>query len=79
MDKGDFFNDYLPCLKDIKAPSLLMVGEYDITCGKDQQDYFRNFSPNGTFRKFQNCAHLLWIQEPQAYTKEIFDFLDAVI
>ncbi len=78
IDKGDFFNDYLPLLKNIKKPSLLMVGEYDITCGKDQQEYFRQFSPNGIIIKFQNCAHLLWIQQSQRYTKTILDFLDSV-
>jgi len=78
IDKGDFFNDYIPCLKDIKVSSLLMVGEHDITCGKDQQGYFRDMTPNGTFVEFQNSAHLLWIQEQEAYTKTIIDFLDTV-
>jgi len=78
IDNGDFFNDYIPYLKDINVPSLLMVGEYDITCGKDQQGYFREFAPNGTFIEFQNSAHLLWIQEQEAYTKAIIDFLDTL-
>lgn len=79
MQKGDFYNNYLPCLKDIKVPSLLLVGKYDLTCGKDQQDYFRKYSNNGVIIEFQNSAHLSWIQEPQAYTTAIMDFLDAII
>lgn len=30
-----------------------------------------------TLVEFQNSAHLSWIQEPQAYTKAIIDFLDG--
>ena len=79
MEQGDFYKNYLPNLKDIKVPSLLLVGKYDLTCGKDQQDYFCKYSHNGYIVEFQNSAHLSWIQEPQAYTKAIIDFLDTKI
>lgn len=79
MQKGDFYNDYLPCLKDIKVPSLLLIGKYDVTCGKDQQDYFCKFSKNGVIIEFQNSAHLAWIQESEAYTTAIINFLETMM
>ena len=45
-EKGDFYYDYLPYLSDIKIPSLLLVGEYDMTCGRDQQEWFSHHSEN---------------------------------
>ena len=79
IEHDSFFNDYLPYLKSIQAPSLLMIGQYDITCGKDQQKYFVGFAPNTTVVEFQNSAHLLWIQDPEAYTKAIVNFLLATV
>lgn len=79
LEQGDFYNDYLPNLKDIKIPSLLLVGKYDLTCGKEQQDYFCKHSSNGSFVEFQESSHLAWMQEPQAYTKTIIDFLSTKI
>lgn len=79
LEQGDFYNDYLPNLKDIKVPSLLLVGKYDLTCGKEQQDYFCKYSSNGSFVEFQESSHLAWMQEPQAYTKTIIDFLGTKI
>lgn len=79
LEQGDFYNDYLLNLKDIKVPSLLLVGKYDLTCGKEQQDYFCKYSSNGSFVEFQESSHLAWMQEPQAYTKTIIDFLGTKI
>jgi len=74
---GKIFNDYLPYLKEIKQPSLLLTGKYDPACGKDQCDYFKHFSVRGTIVEFQNSGHFPRIEEAQAYTKSIIDFLDV--
>jgi hypothetical protein len=37
LDKGDFYSDYLPLLKKISAPSLLMIGKRNPCC------YFSQF------------------------------------
>jgi len=79
LDKGDFYSDYLPLLKEISAPSLLMIGKYDVTCGSDQKDYFKQFAKNGYVYEFQNSAHLPWMQEPELYSKTIVNFLKTTI
>lgn len=79
LDKGDFYSDYLPLLKEISAPSLLMIGKYDVTCGRDQKDYFKQFAQNGYVYEFQHSAHLPWMQEPELYSKTIVDFLETTI
>ena len=78
FENDGFADDYLPLLKEIAVPSLLMVGEYDITCGEEQQEYFIQNAPNRMFVEFENCAHLLWMQQPEVYIKTIVDFLDKI-
>jgi proline iminopeptidase len=78
LAEGDFYDDYLYCLAEIKKPSLLIVGEYDMTCRKDQQEWFCEHSANGQFIMLEKSAHLSWIQSPQKYTDIIFKFMDGI-
>lgn len=79
FDAGEILNDYLPFLKEIKCPSLLLVGKYDPACGKDQRDYFKNNSPRGKIVFFENSGHFARIEEPEAYTQAIMDFMSTTI
>lgn len=76
IDAGEIFNEYLPYLNEIKQSSLLLVGKYDPACGKDQRDYFRKYVVNGRVIEFANSGHFPRIEEPQAYTESIIDFLN---
>jgi proline iminopeptidase len=76
VDAGEIFNDYLPCLKEINQPSLLLVGKYDPVCAEDQRDYFRQFVVRGTVVEFLNSGHFSRIEEPQKYTESIINFLE---
>lgn len=78
LAKGDYYDDYLCRLSEIKKPSLLIVGEYDMTCGKDQQEWFRKNSKNGRFIMLEKSAHLSWVEYPQKYTSIITEFIDNV-
>lgn len=78
MAKDDFYNDYLTCLSEIDKPSMLIVGEYDMTCGRDQQEWFINHSSNGEFVCLKGSAHMSWMQNPEEYTALITDFLNRV-
>lgn len=78
LAKGDFYDDYLCRLSEIKKPSLLIVGEYDITCGKDQQEWFCKNSENGRFIMLEKSAHLSWVEYPQKYTQLIAEFVDSL-
>lgn len=78
LAKGDYYDDYLCRLSEIKKPSLLIVGEYDMTCGKDQQEWFRKNSKNGRFIMLEKSAHLSWVEHPQKYTSIITEFIDSV-
>lgn len=73
----EFYTDYLPYLKEISKPSLLLVGKYDPVCCNAHRDYFKEFSVKGTVAEFQNSGHFPRIEEAQAYTEAIIDFMNS--
>ena len=79
VQSDEFYNDYLPCLKEIKQPSLLLVGKYDPVCCETQRDYFRQFAVNGKIVEFENSGHFPRIEEPHTYTDSIINFLDHAL
>ena len=71
FDSADFYENYLPYLSDISKPQLLIVGEYDMTCGKYERKYFSEHAQNGTLETFTGCAHLSWFEDPVNYTETL--------
>lgn len=77
-DEEDFYTNYLPCLEQIRQPQLLMVGEYDMTCGKYEQAFFRQHAPNGSMVTLENSAHLSWFEQPKKYTELMTAFVEGL-
>lgn len=75
FDAEDFYGDYLPYLADICKPQLLIVGEYDMTCGKFEQEWFDKYAPNGRIEILADSAHLSWFEQPEKYTDLITHFV----
>lgn len=75
FESEDFYYDYLPYLADIHKPQLLIVGEYDMTCGKFEQEWFDTHAPNGRIKILADSAHLSWFEQPEKYTDLITDFI----
>lgn len=78
FEADDFYNNYLPYLADITKPQFLIVGEYDMTCGKYEQNWFANNAPNGRTEILTDCAHLTWFEQPERYTDIIKKMLSAI-
>ena len=78
FDSEDFYEDYLPFIAEVKKPQLLMVGEYDMTCGRFEQEYFRRNAPDGSFRLLENSAHLSWFEHPEKYTELVDSFVNGL-
>ena len=75
FDSEDFYCNYLPYLADIRKPQFLIVGEYDMTCGKFEQKWFDKHAPNGKTEMLANSAHLSWFEQPEKYTDLITRFV----
>ncbi len=77
FNSEDFYADYLPYLADIAKPQLLIVGEYDMTCGKYEQKWFADNAQNGSTVILPDCAHLTWFEQPEKYTDIIIEKFSA--
>ncbi|SFD17270.1 alpha/beta fold hydrolase [Ruminococcus albus] len=74
FDSADFYESYLPYISDISSPQLLIVGEYDMTCGEYERKHFIKKAQNGILETFNGCAHLSWFEESEKYTDSIIRF-----
>lgn len=77
FEAEDFYGDYLQYLCDIDKPQLLIVGEYDMTCGMYEQEWFKEHAQNGTVKKLENSAHLSWFEYPEKYTELVTCFVEG--
>ena len=77
-EEDDFYENYLVYLKKIKKAQLLIVGEYDMTCGKPEQEWFCEHLRNGKMVTFANSAHLSWFEHPKLYTDTIVGFVEGI-
>lgn len=75
FESEDFYYNYLPYLSEIRKPQFLMVGEYDMTCGKYEQDWFDTHALNGRKEILNNSAHLSWFEHPEKYTDLVTSFV----
>ena len=78
LAEDDFYEDYLPYLAEIEKPQLLIVGEYDMTCGENQQQFFCEHAPVGKRVILRDSAHLSWMQQPEQYTETIREFAERI-
>lgn len=67
--------DYLPVLKDLNKPILLLKGKYDPVCSTHQTDYIKDLK-NATVVEFANSGHFPRIEEPVKYQKAILNFFN---
>ena len=76
-EEGLIYQSFRPYLDEIDRPSLLLAAKYDPVCGALERAYFQRHVPNGTIFEFQDSGHFPHIEEPEAFTKTIVNFLDA--
>jgi proline iminopeptidase len=70
-----FYQNHLTLLDNIKIPSALFVGKFDSVCDKTQRVYFENHVPLGKIVAFSNSSHFIMVDEPEEYTKQVFEFI----
>ena len=66
-------DDYLPVLKGLRKPVLLLKGKYDPCCSDRQTQYVKGL-PNATVVEFHNSGHFPRIEETEKYIETILKF-----
>ena len=66
-------DNYLPVLKGLNKPALLLKGKYDPACSNNQTRYIQGLS-NATIVEFSNSGHFPRIEETEKYIETVLQF-----
>ena len=75
IDEEKMIGNFLPMLKNIYKPLLLINGRYDPACSENQIRYIKENIENAKQVIFENSGHFPRIEEPAKYTQCVIDFL----
>lgn len=67
--------NFIPKLKKIKCPTLIMVGKNDWICMPSQSQIMADKIPNAILKIFNKCGHALTSDANDKYIKSIKQFL----
>ena len=67
--------DFRPKLPSIKCQTLLLWGEDDWMLDKKQGEVINNLLPYSELKVYQQCSHMLWIDQWERFLKDAIDFL----
>lgn len=70
--------NYLPVLKELNKPTLLLRGKYDPACSENQVNYINDL-PNATIVEFENSGHFPRIEEQEKYVKMVLRFINGYL
>ena len=74
-EEGLIYQSFRPYLNEIDLPSLLLTAKHDSVCGEDARGYFLRNAPKGSTYEFQDSGHFPHLEEPEAFTKAVTNFL----
>lgn len=63
-------------LSSIKVPTMIMVGKYDWVLPVSQSRYLAKHIPGAKLVLFQNSGHMVYIEEPDKFLRNVKEFLD---
>ena len=75
IEEEKMIENFLPMLKDIRNPLLLINGLYDPACSENQIRYIKENIENARQVLFENSGHFPRIEEPAKYTQCVIEFL----
>lgn len=67
--------DFVPQLKKIKAPTLVLAGDRDWICDPEESKIIAKNIPNAKLKIFKNCGHAIANDAQKEYLKSIKTFL----
>jgi pimeloyl-ACP methyl ester carboxylesterase len=70
--------DYRDLLPQIKIPTLIIVGEFDVTTPPELSRYMAERIPGAELRIVKNSAHLAKLENPDEFNAYVLDFLRRV-
>lgn len=72
------YNDYRDVLKDMTVPTVIAHGENSTLYSKETAEYLNKEIPNSNIVEFENCTHLLVMENPDKATEVIEKLAEEV-
>ncbi len=70
--------DFTKETRRIAAPTLLLWGEQDVFCGRDEQERLRRLIREAALRVYPAGGHSLHWEEPERFVQDIAEFVDLL-
>jgi 3-oxoadipate enol-lactonase len=70
--------DTTEALSDIKVPTLILVGEHDLSTPPSASKEMHNTIPNSEIHVIPNAAHLSNLENSEGFNKHLLDFLERL-
>ena len=67
----------LPLLSTIKAPTLVLVGEYDVADNQGEADVASSLIPHAYRVVVPDAGHLIFMDQPATFARLVEQFIDA--
>ncbi len=64
-------------LSEIRVPTAIVTGDHDEAIKRDHTEYMARIIPGAKLIILKDVGHFAMLQDPEAYTKAVLDFLDA--
>ena len=64
-------------LSEIHVPTAIVIGDHDEAIKRDHTEYMAHTIPGARLIMLKDVGHFAMLQDPEAYTKAVLDFLDA--
>ena len=64
-------------LSKITVPAAIVIGDHDEAISRKHTDYMASVIPGAKLIILKDVGHFAMLQDPEAYTKAVLDFLDA--
>lgn len=63
-------------LRDVHAPTLIVVGRHDIACSVSQSERIARLIPNAVLEVVEKTGHFPWLEEPDLFFGILEDWID---
>lgn len=77
FNEQEIYKNYIPFLKQLTIPSLLIIGDHDPICCQVQQKAFMN-NPNNLITVIKNAGHSLYRENAEELVNEISKYLSNI-
>jgi pimeloyl-ACP methyl ester carboxylesterase len=64
-------------LSEIRVPTAIVIGDHDEAIKRNHTEYMARVIPGAKLVILKDVGHFAMLQDPEAYTKAVLDFLDA--